>query len=623
MKIRNYFKLLYLILFFAFSLIGIFTYFSFQRIMKINRVDRSIHDLYVQSLELRMIEGDYLTWDLFNSTYFQTGKSHNIDRFDSTYSQAMNLCNELANSSFSEKIRIKNRLLSVVEKLDYYHQAFHQLEKEKRLLGFKDWGIQGEMRRAIHQVEQEIAGLNQPKLQVHMLMLRRHEKDYLMRRDLVYRDKFTSEVQAFIRSVKLSGLTADQQRNNIANLELYEQTFLKLIQQDQYIGESQSQGLMAGLKTSITDSIAEISALKLSVSTTSKNSINRIILILIVFIVVCALGTVIVGALIFHRTTALMGGEPEEVALIANNISTGNLLMRFDEAKDYEGIMKSVVTMARKLTGIIANIYTSSDQVVGASQQFSYTSQIISKGAFMQSSSIDTVLGTIDKVSHTIEKTVSHATSTMEMSETVKQRIFEIREQADLSLHTNQSINQKIKVINDITAQTKILALNAAVEAARAGNHGAGFHIIAEEVKRLAENTNQAAREIGSLTQHSLHEAEEVSHLIGQIIEPVSQSADLARQISEAGHEQNQNMLLIGQTLHTLYDLSQENTAASEEMAAGSTELEQQTRSLLDLVGYFNIGELQTNDGRIINIMARKNKKKKKKKDKSDLAERA
>ncbi|NLU38924.1 MAG: hypothetical protein GXX78_08555 [Bacteroidales bacterium] len=164
-------------------------------------------------------------------------------------------------------------------------------------------------------------------------------------------------------------------------------------------------------------------------------------------------------------------------------------------------------------------------------------------------------------------------------------------------------------MINAIAKQTQILALNAAVEAARAGVHGRGFNVVAEEVKRLADDSSLAASEIIKLTRNSLDEAKNVSELIHGIIEPIEKSTSLAQKISDASMEQSSAALQINQTIHGLYHLSQENAVASEEMAASTIELEQQIGSLKQMVEYFNIAT--DSNGRVIKIKAKKKKKKK------------
>jgi methyl-accepting chemotaxis protein len=619
MNIRNRFFLLYLTIFLTFSVIGFFTFFTFKRINNLNSVDKKIHQLYTHSLELRILEGYFLRWELFNPDYFKSGKSQYIERFDSTYSNAVSLFAELKTNPFSKRIKVDKSLVDIERKLNEYHESFANLEKEKRELGFKDWGIEGQMRKAIHLVEGKISGLNLPKLQVHMLMLRRHEKDYLLRRDLAYREKFNKEHTAFCTTIQKSGLSITEQEILLNYLATYKSTFITLISKDQFIGESQSNGLMAVLSDNISNIISDISGLSEQISQKIQNYINRIVIVLILFILICTTLATLIGRFIFHQFVKIMGGEPEEVALIANNIAKGNLQIKFDETKDYEGVMKSMVTMTRKISAIIHNIYKSSDQIALASQHFSVTSQSISKGAYEQSSSIDEIVETIESISRNIGQNAGNALETEKITLEIKKRIDEIRAQSDLSLETNKIISYKIEMINNITMQTKILALNAAIEAARAGIHGHGFNVVAEEVKRLADNSSEVANEIIKLTHDSLIESENVSKLIAEIIEPIKKSTLLSQQISEASHEQSVGTQQISYEIQSLYHLSQENAVASEEMATNTIELGQQLNSLKQMVEYFNIGD-RISQGRIISIKAHKNKKKKKKKEKSLVA---
>jgi methyl-accepting chemotaxis protein len=609
MKFKTQFTLLLIVLITTFTSIAVFTTFSFLKIRKFSEIDRLVYQLYSHSLEMKKDEGNYFNWDLKSPNYFRTGVSEQFNLFKKNYQLSSEICTQLNSSGFINRNKFKGNIEDLKRQLTQYYNLFSIIEKNKLELGFEEWGLLGQMNSSVSILEKEIQSQNNPELKIQLLYLRQYEKDYLFRRNFQYKQLFDRKLYSVFENLKQksTGKSVDSEIYNL--FKLYGTNFNNLVEKDFYIGSTKEEGLVASLEKNSEDLIGTITSLSQNIPKKTNLYILQTIIILLIFISICTAIALSFGLLIIRRIIRLMGGEPEEVALIANNIAKGNLQIKFDETKDYEGVMKSMVTMARKITAIINNIYTSSDQVAIASQHFSVTSQNISQGAFQQSSSIDEIVDTIESISKNISNNAGNALETEKITQTIKGRIDEIKIQSDRSLETNKIITEKIELINGITAQTKILALNAAVEAARAGVHGRGFNVVAEEVKRLAESTSEVAHEIIKLTNESLNEADNVSKLIADIIEPIKKSTHLVQQISGASQEQSVGAQQINRTIQSLYHLSQENAVASEEMASNTVELEQQINSLKQMVTYFNIGDNIAN-GRIIKIKAHKNKKK-------------
>jgi len=609
MKFKAQFTLLLIVLITTFTAIAIFTSFSFLKIRKFSEIDRLVYQLYSHSLEMKKDEGNYFNWDLKKPDYFKTGKSEQFNLFKKNYLLSSEICTQLNSSGFIIRNKFKGNIEDLKRQLSQYYNLFSIIEKNKLELGFEEWGLLGQMNSSVSKLENEIQNQNNPELKIQLLYLRQYEKDYLFRRNFQYKQLFDRKLFTVFEDLKQKYGSTTRNTDIYNSFRRYGNNFNNLVEKDFYIGSTKEEGLVASLEKKSEDLIETITSLSQDIPKRTNLYIRQTIIILLIFISICTALAISIGFLIIRRIISLMGGEPEEVALIANNIAKGNLRIKFDETKDYEGVMKSMVTMTLKITAIINNIYKSSDQVSIASQHFSTTSQNIAQGAFQQSSSIDEIVDTIESISKNISNNAGNALETEEITQTIKNRIDEIKIQSDRSLETNKIIVQKIELINGITAQTKILALNAAVEAARAGVHGRGFNVVAEEVKRLAESTSEVAYEIIKLTSESLNEAVNVSKLIAGIIDPIKKSTHLAQLISGASKEQSSGAQQIIHTIQSLYHLSQENASASEELASNTIELEQQISSLKQMVTYFNIGDDKIK-GQDIKIKSKKNKKK-------------
>ena len=172
-------------------------------------------------------------------------------------------------------------------------------------------------------------------------------------------------------------------------------------------------------------------------------------------------------------------------------------------------------------------------------------------------------------------------------------------------VHTMKSINESsakiadiIGVIDSIAFQTNILALNAAVEAARAGDQGRGFAVVATEVRSLAGRSAAAAKEIKSLINASVERVELGTQQVGQagatmveVVSGIRRVADLVTQISSASQEQSQGVAEIGTAMQQMDEVTQQNAALVEEMAAAASSLTSQAQDLVSVVSLFKLTE--------------------------------
>jgi methyl-accepting chemotaxis protein len=152
-----------------------------------------------------------------------------------------------------------------------------------------------------------------------------------------------------------------------------------------------------------------------------------------------------------------------------------------------------------------------------------------------------------------------------------------------------KDIAMKITIIEDIAYQTNMLALNAAIEAARAGEHGKGFAVVAAEVRKLAERSQVAATEISQLTGVSVKVAEKAGGLLEKMVPDISRTAELVQEITAASEEQSAGVSQITSAMNQLDQVTQQNAAGSEELAATADEMRSQSQSLIEMMSFFRL----------------------------------
>jgi methyl-accepting chemotaxis protein len=608
MRFKNRFILLFSIITLTFAIIGVYTFFSFQKIRRISATEKSVQNLKSLTLELKNHENKYITWDLASKRYFKIEQSQNINNFNQAINEALFITNSLQSNPFIREINAASKVANTRKNLTDYNKQFEKFQSQKKEFGFKDWGMVGKMRDAIHNVEHEINAMNVPALNVHMLMLRRHEKDYLLRRDMSYKEKFEKEIFTFEQSLKVAQIAPAKKKELSNLLDTYKDTFFELIEKDKQIGLTQNDGLTASLNELSQKTTSAVNSLNQLIAAKTDQYINKTIRLLIIFIIICTISSISLALFIMYGTLKTLGGEPEEVALIAKNVAKGNLKMDIEASKEYRGMMKSVVKMTERLTEIISGIYENADHLAKTSVQYANSSKKISEGAYNQATSIDEISSIIEEISQNISQNTQNARDTNTIAEDVILAINDVKMQTEKTLETGKLIDKKVQIINTIANQTTILALNAAVEAARAGKNGQGFHVIAEEVKRLAQISKDAAKEINQYTANNTIQTKKMAGMVSNILEPINKTSQHVKNITLSSEEMESGTQQVNTSVYELYNISQENAAASQEMAAGSSELEKQAKSLIEMVSFFKIKEKSTTS-----IKKKKNKKKIKK----------
>ncbi|WP_161784379.1 methyl-accepting chemotaxis protein [Aquabacterium sp. NJ1] len=259
-----------------------------------------------------------------------------------------------------------------------------------------------------------------------------------------------------------------------------------------------------------------------------------------------------------------------------------------------KALCESVNSTVSKLAEVVGSVNDSANSLSSAAEQVSSTAQSLSQGASEQASSVEETSASIEQMSASVQQNADNARVTEGMSSRAAKEASEGGQAVRDTVLAMKTIADKIGIVDDIAYQTNLLALNAAIEAARAGEHGKGFAVVADEVRKLAERSQEAAQEIGEVAKNSVALAERAGALLDTIVPSISKASDLVQEIASASNEQSSGIGQINTAITQLSQLTQENSAASEELAATAEEMSGQADQLQELMTFFNTGTPST-----------------------------
>lgn len=283
----------------------------------------------------------------------------------------------------------------------------------------------------------------------------------------------------------------------------------------------------------------------------------------------------------------LFSAFSEQVEKMAEGDMSGRL------EGDFEGVFADLQEglnhTTQKLEEILSGIQESFQSFGYRIKEISETSSSLSQSAHKQASSIEQASAAIREIAASISQNAKNAKETDKIAMEAAKKAQEGGQAVSQTMETMQTIAGKISLIEDIAYQTNLLALNAAIEAARAGEHGKGFAVVAVEVRKLAERSQQAAAEIGTITKESVGISEKAAQMLEEIIPSIQKTANLVQEIAAVSEEQDTGIGQIDEVMVELDRITQANASASEELASSARQMEDRAEDLKETMKFFRI----------------------------------
>jgi methyl-accepting chemotaxis protein len=279
----------------------------------------------------------------------------------------------------------------------------------------------------------------------------------------------------------------------------------------------------------------------------------------------------------------------KEMAKVADKIAVGDLTVSVTPKSEKDQLGNAFASMVAKLSTTITEVRSAANGLASASEQVSSTAAALSQGTSEQASSVEETSSSLEEMSASITQNAENSRQSEQMAIKGAKDAEESGKAVVETVDAMKSIADKVSIIEEIAYQTNLLALNAAIEAARAGEHGKGFAVVATEVRKLAERSQSAAKEISGLASSSVKVAEKSGTLLSELVPSIKKTTELVQEVSAASQEQAAGVTQMNKAMGSVDQVTQRNASAAEELSSTAEEMSSQAELLQDLVNFFKV----------------------------------
>ena len=569
-------------------------------------LQRMARDVEVGTLQMRRREKDFLLrMDAKYADAYRAEAEHVLRRLE-----AMSAL-DVAAGIRVEVDRLQGNLPAHVSQFNRVVSNYERLGLNEEL------GLKGQLRQAVHDVESRLADANLESLTIKMLMMRRHEKDFMLRGHEKYVGRIDDRRAEFDGLLQDVTLSANQKQEIASLMDSYQSSFkafaataIELKKDTAKLSEifAIMADDLAAIFSAAEDGFASAQEAQTRIHATIQMTMAGIAAVLLLSVLI--LGVLIarsisspLAALAGVMQRLAKGDKSIDVAGTHLNTEIGEMARAVDvfklHAQEVDRLQAEQVEHQKRLEqerrramheladGFEASIMKVVDTVASAANEMEATSQFmsttaeqtakrsadVSAASEQTSSNVRTVAVAAEELTSSVQEISSQVSQSGSISNEAVEEAARATERVRGLVEASQKIGEVIEMINDIASQTNLLALNATIEAARAGEAGKGFAVVASEVKNLANQTAHATGEIASQISSMQDATGSAVAVIESISTTINRIYGIASSISAAVEQQ---------------------TSATGEISRGVQEAAQGTQAVNDTIGEVSEGAAET-----------------------------